>query len=668
MVATPEKRLASLKEKISRYNYAYYVLQDPLITDEEYDQLFRQLSDLEEKHPEFVRSDSPTQRVGQAPASGFKEVRHRQPMLSFTNCFSAAELKKFIQRTEKQAGETALIYSSSFKIDGVALSLLYEKGELRQAATRGDGEKGEEVTHSIRTIRSIPHQLKAQPPPDILEVRGEIYIKLSDFAAINRHARRQNTKLFVNPRNAASGALRSLDEAISTSRRLSFFAYAIGDMQGRTKPATFKEIWRQLKEWGFKIVPGTQWRTSLAALEKHYQRLLELRDEQDFETDGVVISLDDLQLREELGAIHRAPRWAIAYKFPAYEKSTRLMKVRFQVGRTGSVTPVAEVEPVYVGGVTVQNISVHNMDEIARLDLREGDKVIIRRAGDVIPQLVKVVREERKSGAQPILEPKQCPSCGAGLEKNADQAVLRCPNEWNCRAQRIWRIRHFVSRPAMDMEGFGEVLIRLLVEKNLVARPPDLYALKVKSLLDLARQAEKSTINLLSSREKSKRTTLARFIYALGIREVGQATAARLATYFGELESLMNADLEQLQEVEDVGETVAGFVRSFFADVENRLVIQRLQDYGVVWPQPSAAIKEGAGFFSRKTVVITGTMASITRADLRAALINAGARVASKVSSKTDYLLVGDKPGSKLQEAKKYAVQQLTEEDVVAHL
>ena len=666
MAASPERRLAQLREKISRYDYAYYVLQDPLIPDEEYDKLFHRLTDLEKSHPHLARADSPTQRVGQAPTSGYKEVVHRQPMLSFSNCFSSAELEKFMQRIEKLAGREKIRYSSSFKIDGVALSILYEKGKLQYAATRGDGEKGEDVTHSIQAIRSIPHRLKARPPPDLLEVRGEIYIRLADFAFINQQARKQQTKIFVNPRNAASGALRSLDEKISAARRLSFLAYSVGDVRGGPKWTTYQEIWQKLARWGFETIPHGAWLDSFSGLEEHYRALLQRRDKQDFEADGVVITVDDLRLREKLGNIQRAPRWAIAYKFPAYEKMTRLAAIRFQVGRTGSITPVAQVDPVYVGGVTVQNISVHNMDEVARLDLHEKDKVIIRRAGDVIPQITKTIKEERLPQALPIREPTVCPCCGTPLEKNEEQAALRCPNEWNCREQRVLRIKHFVSRPAMDIEGFGEVLIRLLVEKDLIARPPDIYALKAKELLALARYAEKSTLNLLSAREKSKQTTMARFIYALGIREVGQANAERLAAHLGELQTLMDATVERLQEVEDIGETTAEFVRSFFAAAANRAMIKQLLDHGIAWQPPQKT--KGGGFFGGKTVVITGTMASMTRTDMRAALVSAGAKVVTQVSRKTDYLIVGDKPGSKLQEAQKHSVPQLKEEDAVVHL
>ena len=529
-MTTPEKKLSGLKGNINKYNYAYYVLQDPIVPDAEYDRLLRELGRLEEEYPHLLSEDSPTQRVGQPLAAGFREARHLQPMLSLNNCFSAAELHRFDDRMRKE--EPKFDYSCVAKIDGIAVNLRYEKGVLRQGTTRGDGRTGEDVTHSIKTAYSVPLRLKGTQPPQLVEVRGEIYIRKSDFSAINQKARRSNQKLFVNPRNAASGALRSLDPTISTARRLSFFAYSIGELQGGDEFSSYQSIWKQLKQWGFIMIPHSRWVHSLTGAEKCYKDLLELRDKQDFEMDGMVITVDDLRARQKMGSIHRAPRWAVAYKFPAHEKRTRLVEVRFQVGRTGAVTPVARMEPVYVAGVTVQNATLHNMDEIKRLDLHKGDQVIVRRAGDVIPQIVKAIKEERAAGAQSVEEPKQCPSCGCLLKKSADQAVLRCSKEWECPEQRVLRLRHFVSRDAMDIEGFGEILVRQLAEKRLVEKPPDIYGLKTEQLLELERYAEKSTTNIIYAREKSKKTKLSRFIYALSIREVGRATAERLAASF----------------------------------------------------------------------------------------------------------------------------------------
>lgn len=659
-----ETRINELREKINQYNYAYYIDQDPTVTDDEYDRLFRELSQLEEQHPHLRTEDSPTLRIGQPPASGFKEIRHLQPLLSLNNCFSAAEMEKFDIRMKKEAGE--LIYSCVPKIDGIAVNLRYEKGLLCQGATRGDGYRGEDVTHSIRTIFSVPLRLRTEQPPELIEVRGEVYIRKSDFAKVNQKARRDKQKLFVNPRNAASGALRSLDPAISAARRLSFFAYAIGEAKTDTPLRSYQSIWNQLESWGFIMVPHSDWVNTLAQVEQRYQALVKLRNQTDFEMDGMVVALDDMQLRDKLGNIHRAPRWAIAYKFPAHEKSTRLLAVDFQVGRTGAITPVARLEPVYVAGVTVQNATLHNMDEIKRLDLREGDQVIVRRAGDVIPQIVKAIAKTRTGKSQAIKEPRACPVCGRALIRVAEQAVIRCPGEWDCTEQKVLRLRHFVTRNAIDIEGFGEVLVRQLVKNNLVARPQDIYRLQSDRLLELERYAEKSTTNLITQREKSKDTTLARFIYALGIREVGQATAEKLASHFGDITPIMTATREQLEVVDDVGVIVAELIHSFFADEENRAMVDQLLKLGVRWEKVTPKRKEG--FFADKAIVITGSFSSIARAQLRATLMEAGARVTAKVSSKTDYLVVGAKPGSKLQEANKHGVKTLNEEETLRHL
>ncbi len=659
-----EQQLNQLREKINQYNHAYYVDQDPMVTDNEYDRLFRQLSQLEEEHPHLRTKDSPTVRIGQPPAAGFKEVRHLQPLLSLNNCFTSAEMQKFDLRMRKEADE--FTYSCIPKIDGIAVNLRYEKGLLQQGATRGDGYRGEDVTHSIRTIYSIPLSLKTQQPPELIEVRGEVYIRQSDFVKINQKARRDKQKLFVNPRNAASGALRSLDPAISAARRLSFFAYGIGKIEAATSFNSYKHIWQQLSDWGFIMVPHSSWASSLPQVEEHYHKLLKQRNDADFEMDGMVVTIDDLQLRTKIGNIHRAPRWAIAYKFPAHEKSTRLLAVDFQVGRTGAITPVARLEPVYVAGVTVKNATLHNMDEIERLDLRLGDQVIVRRAGDVIPQIVKAIKEARAAEAQSIKLPNRCPVCKRSLVKTEGQAIVRCPGEWECPEQRVLRLRHFVTRDAMDIEGFGEVLVRQLVTNNLVARPPDIYKLQSEKLMELERYAEKSATNIIAQREKSKNTSLGCFIYALGIREVGKATAEKLAAHFGKIESLMSATREALEEVEDVGVVVAELIYSFFSKPENCEMVRQLQELGVSWQAVKTPEKEG--FFSRKLVVITGSFTARPRRELRSALIQAGAKVTAKVSSKTDYLIVGDKPGSKLQEANRHGIKTLNEKDVLLHL
>lgn len=661
-----EQQLNQLREKINQYNYAYYVDQDPIVTDNEYDRLFRQLSQLEEEYPHLQTEDSPTLRIGQPPAAGFEEVQHLQPLLSLNNCFSSAEMQKFDMRMRKEADE--FTYSCIPKIDGIAVNLRYEKGLLQQGATRGDGYRGEDVTHSIRTIYSIPLRLKTQQPPALIEVRGEVYIRQSDFIKINQKARRDKQKLFVNPRNAASGALRSLDPAISSARRLSFFAYGIGELEAAISFNSYRDVWDQLNRWGFNMIPYSNWAGSLSQVEEHYHRLLKQRNNADFEMDGMVVTIDELQLRARIGNIHRAPRWAIAYKFPAHEKSTRLLAIDFQVGRTGAVTPVARLEPVYVAGVTVQNATLHNMDEIKRLDLRLGDQVVVRRAGDVIPQIVKAIKEARTTEieAQAIKMPRKCPVCKRPLVKTEGQTVIRCPGEWDCPEQKVLRLRHFVSRDAMDIEGFGEVLVRQLVKNNLVAKPPDIYRLQSDKLIELERYAEKSATNLITQREKSKNTSLPCFIYALGIREVGKATAEKLAAHFGNIDSLMTATKEELEEVEDVGVIVAELIHSFFSNKQNCAMVRQLQGLGVKWQATTAPVKEGV--FSRKVVVITGSFNTLARRELRSALVQAGAKVTSKVSSKTDYLIVGDKPGSKLQEANRYGIKTINEKDALVHL
>ncbi len=710
-----EARIADLREEIRKHDEAYYGRDDPAIPDADYDTLFAELLRLEGENPKLITKDSPTQKVGIKPSTGFAEVRHRQPMRSLQNCFGMEEFLLFESRiarmlgggagssqkqTKKQLKEPAkkqtkkqeatlfespiketpdrgtsyeaLVYRCEPKIDGVAINLMYEQGKLTTAATRGDGEVGEDITHNLTGITDIPRALKKKlnELPAFVEIRGEVYIGKKDFAELNENITQrakttgEKPKTFVNPRNAAAGALRSLHPRKAAARRLRFFAYAMGENSAGTLPASHTEELKKLRDWGITCLPDS-WRVRGAqAVEDYYTKLLAERDSLDYEADGVVIKVDDCKLQERLGYVSRAPRWAIAYKFPAQERSTELLGVDFQVGRTGTVTPVARLKPVYVGGVTVTNATLHNMEEVGRLDVRQGDKVMIRRAGDVIPQVFGVIEQPNKKREPPVLAPERCPSCETRLVQEEEQVALRCPNEWKCPQQKEQRIRHFVSRPATDIEGFGVSLIRELTKRNLVGRPQDIYGLQREVLLSLERYADKSADNLLAEINKSKQTTLARFIYALGIRDVGQTTAVTLANYYGSLENLMAADRESLCLVEDVGPKVAEQISRFFEDADNREMVQKLIAAGVHWQTKKVA----DSFFSGKKVALTGSLESLTRDKLRDLLVVAGARVQSKVSSQTDYLILGKNPGSKLREAQKLKVAILNEQDALSRL
>ena len=709
-----EARIADLREEIRKHDEAYYGRDDPVIPDADYDTLFAELLRLEGENPKLITKDSPTQKVGIKPSTGFAEVRHRQPMRSLQNCFGMEEFLLFESRIarmlgggagssekqtkkplKKQAKEQAkkqeatlfesptetsdrgissepLVYCCEPKIDGVAINLMYENGKLTTAATRGDGEVGEEITHNLFGIKDIPMMLKKKSSelPAFVEIRGEVYIGKKDFAELNENITQrakiadEEPKTFVNPRNAAAGALRSLHPRKAAARRLRFFAYAMGQNSDDTLPASHTEELKKLRDWGITCLPDSRRVRGAQAVNGYYTKLLAERDRLDYEADGVVIKVDDRELQERLGYVSRAPRWAIAYKFPAQERSTELLDVDFQVGRTGAVTPVARLKPVYVGGVTVTNATLHNMEEVGRLDVRKGDKVMIRRAGDVIPQVFGVIKQPNKKRASPVRTPKRCPSCKTRLVQEEDQVAWRCPNEWKCPQQKEQRIRHFVSRQATDIEGFGVSLIRELTERNLVGRPQDIYELQRETLLSLERYADKSADNLLEEINKSKQTTLARFIYALGIRDVGQTTSVTLANYYGSLENLMAADRESLCLVEDVGPKVAEQISRFFEDAENREMVQKLIAAGVRWQTK----KVTDSFFSGKKVVLTGSLESLTRDKLRDLLAVAGARVQSKVSPQTDYLILGKNPGSKLREAQKLKVAILNEEDALSRL
>lgn len=655
------ERLKRLREQINHHNYRYYVLDAPEIPDAEYDRLMRELQALEAKHPEWVTPDSPTQRVGEKPLQAFGEVRHALPMLSLDNAFSEAEFEAFDRRVRERLGiQEAIAYSAEPKLDGLAVSLRYEGGLLVQAATRGDGTTGEDITQNIRTIASIPLRLLGEGWPEVLEVRGEVYMPRAGFEALNARAREQGEKVFANPRNAAAGSLRQLDPQVTARRPLAMFCYGVGAVEGGELPSRHSAIIDRLQEWGLRVCPQREVVEGMAGCRDYYARLQAQRDELPYEIDGLVFKVDEIQRQQALGFVSRAPRWAIAWKFPAQEELTRVKAVEWQVGRTGAVTPVARLEPVSVGGVTVSNATLHNMDEIERKDVRIGDSVIVRRAGDVIPEVVSVVLSRRPEGAQPVHLPETCPVCGSEVIRPEGEAVARCTGGLFCAAQRKNALLHFASRRAMDIDGLGGKLVEQLVEKDLVHDPADLYHLSLEQLAGLERMAEKSARNLLKALERSKSTTLARFLYALGIREVGEATAAALANHFRELDALMAADEEALQAVPDVGPVVAAHVAAFFHQPHNREVIEKLRAVGIHWPELAAPVAEEQPL-AGNTYVLTGTLEAMTRNEAKERLEALGAKVAGSVSKKTSAVIAGAEAGSKLAKAEKLGVPVLDE-------
>jgi len=656
------ERVEALRQQINYHNYRYYVLDDPEIPDSEYDRLMRELQELERRYPELVTPDSPTQRVGAAPLEAFGEVRHRVPMLSLANAFDDDELREFDARVRKLLDTAGPVeYAAEPKLDGLAISLRYEAGRLVQGATRGDGYRGEDVTANVRTIDTIPLRLLGKRWPKVLEVRGEVFMSKSGFRRLNEEARRKGEKPFANPRNAAAGSLRQLDPRITAQRPLAFFAYGWGELSVERLADTHAESLLRLRDFGLPIAPQLEVLQGVEACLDYHRRLLQARDALDYDIDGVVFKVNDLDAQARLGYVSRAPRWAIAHKFPAEEALTRVRDVEWQVGRTGALTPVARLEPVQVGGVTVQNATLHNLDEIRKKDIHIGDTVYVRRAGDVIPEIVRVLPERRPPDARPIELPERCPVCGSEVIKPEGEAIARCTGGLYCPAQRKESIRHFASRRAMDIEGLGEKLVEQLVDRGLVHDPADLYGLTKAQLVSLERMGEKSAQNLLDALERSKRTTLPRFLYALGIREVGEATALALARHFGTLEAIERADEEALQEVPDIGPIVAAHIAAFFRQEHNLEVIERLRRAGVHWPEftssPSADEQPLAG----KTFVLTGAL-SRPRDQVKAELQALGARVTGSVSRKTDYLVAGEEPGSKLDKAKALGVTILDEQ------
>jgi DNA ligase (NAD+) len=664
MTSVPSKvrhRVEDLRREIEQANYDYYVLDNPTLPDPEYDRLMRELEALEAEYPQLVTPDSPTQRVGAGPAAAFEEVEHELPMLSLSNAFEEQELVAFDRRVRERLGtEGPIDYACEPKLDGLAVSLLYQDGVLTRGATRGDGYRGENITQNIRTIKTVPLRLKGRDWPRRLEVRGEVYMPRDGFEALNRRASKRGEHTFANPRNAAAGSLRQLDPRITAERPLAIFCYGVGLVDGAEGPDTHERTLERLEHWGLRVCPERDLVSGVEACLDYYRRLGELREELPYEIDGVVYKVDRRELQDRLGFVSRAPRWALAHKFPAQEELTVLRDVEWQVGRTGALTPVARLEPVSVGGVTVSNATLHNMDEIERKDVRVGDTVFVRRAGDVIPEIVKVVRERRPARTRKITLPGKCPVCGSAVVRAEGEAVARCSGGLVCPAQRKEAIRHFASRRAMDIEGLGDKLVDQLVENGLIDHVDDLYGLTPEALGGLERMGEKSARNLLDALEKSKDTTLARFIYALGIREVGEATARALAAHFGRLDDLMDADQETLQAVSDVGPIVAKHVHAFFRQDHNRQIIERLRQSGIRWREQGGA--ERPGPLSGRSYVLTGSLAAMSRDEAKDRLEALGAKVSGSVSSKTSAVVAGESPGSKLDKAERLGIPVLDED------
>lgn len=654
------EQVKKLRHEINEHNYRYYILDEPNIPDAQWDQLFQQLKQFEEKYPELITADSPTQRVGAKPLKHFDQVTHEVPMLSLENAFSAEDVTAFDQRVRDRLGiEEAIEYVCEPKLDGLAVSLRYENGLLTRAATRGDGETGEDITANIRTIKMIPLHLRGKNLPEVVEIRGEVYIPKAGFIELNKRNEAKGEKIFVNPRNAAAGTVRQLDPRITASRPLAIFCYGIGILKGFELPATHSEILQYLTHWGLRVNPEIKVFLGIDKCLAYHADIAIKRSNLPYEIDGVVYKVNKHLLQQQLGFVSRAPRFALAHKFPAEEVITQIEAVDFNVGRTGALTPIARLKPVFVGGVTISNVTLHNMDEVRRKDIHIGDTVIVRRAGDVIPELVAVVKEKRTAAAKEIVMPHKCPVCHSIVEQIADEAVARCSGGLFCPAQRKEAIKHFAARRAMDIDGLGDKLIDQLVEQGLIETVADLYFLTFDQLANLERMAEKSAQNLLTALEKSKKTTFARFLYALGIREVGEATAKLLANHFRELPNLFSTTVEELQLVPEIGPIVAKHIVAFFAEPHNHTVINKLLQAGIFWEKirsPKTLPLSG------QTFVLTGTLKSMSREEAKEKLESLGAKVAGSVSKKTNYVVVGEDAGSKLAKAKELGVATLDEE------
>ena len=671
MSAAIKKEIETLREQLRYHANKYYVLDDPDIPDAEYDRLYQQLITLEEKYPALITSDSPSQRVGSTPLSSFEQIQHQMPMLSLDNVFDEEGLQAFNQRIQDRLRTTEEItFSAEPKLDGLAISIRYEDGELLHAATRGDGNTGENVTQNIRTLHSVPLRLLGNNYPRIIEVRGEVFMPKKGFEALNRRAREKDEKEFANPRNAAAGSLRQLDPRITATRPLSLYCYSTGIVEGGELADTHYKILQQLKEFGLPVCDEIKNVRGVKACLDYYHDISQRRDSLPYDIDGIVYKVNDIELQKRLGFVARAPRWAIAHKFPAQEEITKIIAVDFQVGRTGAVTPVARLEPVFVGGVTVSNVTLHNMNEIRRKDVRVGDQVIVRRAGDVIPEIVRVVPGSRKQDLAEIEMCSHCPVCESLVEQLEGEAAARCTGGLFCSAQRAEAIKHFASRKAMDIDGLGDKLVEQLVDENLIDTASDLYRLSVEDLSALERMGDKSAKNLVSGLAASKQPMLSRFIYALGIREVGETTAMNLANEFKTLAKIQDATYEQLIEVQDIGPVVAQHIIHFFQQTHNIDVINQLLDAGIAIQNVKEISADALAntAFAGKTIVITGTLPTMSRDEAKDKLLAAGAKVTASVSVKTDYLLAGEKAGSKLSKAEKLGVEVLDEATFLARL
>ena len=660
-------RIVALRSEIEQHNYRYYVLDEPIVPDVEYDRLMRELQELEAVHPDLVIPSSPTQRVGTKPESAFDSVRHAVPMLSLSNAFADANVEDFDRRARARLEIEEIDYVVEPKLDGLAVSILYEAGLLVRGATRGDGVNGEDVTLNVRTMRSVPLRLLGSDFPTSLEIRGEVFMSKQGFAALNDRQRAVGEKLYVNPRNAAAGSLRQLDPQITANRPLEMFCYAVGQAADGDVALTQAQVLDRLRGWGLRICPETRIVSGVDGCLNAYQAILRKRDALPYEIDGVVYKVNRVDQQQQLGNISRAPRWALAHKFPAQEERTRVAAIDVQVGRTGAITPVARLDPVFVGGVTVSNATLHNPAEIKRLDIRIGDAVVVRRAGDVIPEVVSVIKEKRPAGTRRFRFPRRCPECKSKIVYEGEGIIARCSGGLYCSAQRKESIKHFASRRAMDIEGLGSKLVDQLIDGGRVGDVADLYGLSIDELASLERMGQKSAQNLLSAITSSKHTSLARFLFALGISQVGESTAQALAVAYPDLDVLMAADVEALQDISDIGPVVAQSIHSFFDQDHNREVIDKLRKAGVRWPvaevgKPSAAPLRG------RTFVLTGSLDSMTRDNAKQRLQNLGAKVSGSVSAKTDYVVTGDSPGSKLEKAHKLDVKVMNEKEFVAFL
>ncbi|MEY3885016.1 MAG: hypothetical protein RIS87_791 [Pseudomonadota bacterium] len=654
------QHIVELRTLISRYDYEYYALDAPSVPDSEYDRIYRELQNLETQYPELITADSPTQRVSGSAINAFNSITHRQAMLSLNNVFEDNELEAFDKRIREALGQQNIAYAVEPKFDGLAITLTYENGIFTQGATRGDGYTGEDVTHNLRTLRGIPMRLSCENPPELLEVRGEVLMFKRDFDKLNQAQLAKGDKLFANPRNAAAGSLRQLDAKITATRPLSFFAYGLGAAEGVPSLNSHSEAMDYLADLCLPVSKERSIVNGLAGLLEYYKKIGAARDQLPFDIDGVVYKVNQFKQQDELGFVSRAPRWAIAHKFPAQEALTIVEDITVQVGRTGAITPVARLKPVFVGGVTVTNATLHNEDEVRRKDVHIGDTVSVRRAGDVIPEVVNVVLEKRPAVARRFEMPSVCPECGSHILKQADEAIARCTGGLFCPAQRKQAITHYASRRAMDIEGLGEKLADQLVEANLVHTLADIYKLDLHSLSSLDRMATRSAQNILDALQNSKATTLARFIYALGMRNVGEATAKDLAKHFGNLAALMQANLEDLRVVNDVGPVVAESITNFFGEEHNQIVIKALLNAGIHWPETEGK-QAATGNLVGKTFVLTGTLPNLSRDNAKEMIENAGGKVSGSVSKKTDFVVAGADAGSKLDKAQELGLMILDE-------